>query len=384
MGKQKIRVAIITEDARPAGPQIRIIRVAKRIYNYNTNVSVVHPKNERKSIGDNFGDAEIDGHEIELTRPTMKTIPFIRYVLSFGLDVLRLIQVLKSIMPDIVHCNGPHQMKGLVAAKALGLPKVWHINDTKTTYLIKNAFALLKNTLTDGFIASSVKTIEEYDLMSTSKPITLVRPPVDTDEFNPQNIPPDKNIVESDELSVVTVCNITPIKNLEMFIKVAERINQRIKDISFYVVGPIYDSKNMYFRKVKKMSREAKADIVFSGYKEDVRPALKAADLFLCTSYHESGPLSVFEAMSMKVPVVSTDVGDLKDIVSQDDKACFLVDVDDVKSMSHYACKILTDTKLSIRCGEAARRIAIAQLSLDNAVERHRAAYDASIDSYYA
>jgi glycosyltransferase involved in cell wall biosynthesis len=382
MNKSKIRVAIVTEDARPAGPQIRITRVAKRIYNYNTNVSVVHPKNEHKSISNNLSNARIDRHEVEITRPTMKSLPFIRYVLSFSIDVFRLIRVLKSIKPDVVHCNGPHQIKGLIAAKALGLPKVWHINDTRTTYLVKNAFALLKNTLTDGFIASSNKTIEEYNLMSTGKPTTLIRPPVNTDEYNPQNISQDKNIVDSDGLSVVTVCNVTPIKNIEMFIRVAEAINQKIENITFYVVGPIYNSKNIYFRKVRKMSREARADIIFSGYREDVRPALKAADLFLCTSYHESGPLSVFEAMSMKIPVVSTDVGDLRDIISEDEKACFLVD--DVESMCHYACKILTDSKFSIRCGEAGRRVAIDQLSLENAAKRHRAAYETSIDSYYA
>ena len=39
---------------------------------------------------------------------------------------------------------------------------------------------------------------------------------------------------------------------------------------------------------------------------------LVASDLYICTSKFEASPVAVWEAMSVGLPVISTDVGDLK------------------------------------------------------------------------
>lgn len=386
MGKSVIKVATITEDSRPAGPQTRIMRVANRLSEYNVETAVILPKNNDQSIGDKLNNLDVDHVEVQMTRPTFKPRPLGNYLMYFAKDVKRLMNTLKSVSPDIVHANGPHQIKGLVAAKVLGIPKVWHINDTKTMLFIKTIFSFLKYFITDGIIASSINTIDEYSLETDAlgKPVTLIRPPVNVNTFDPCSISPDKQLLKRSSRNVVTVCNINPIKNIEMFIKVASKISRSLEDVSFYVVGPIYDTKYSYYKNLKRMAERSEADIVFCGYREDVRPVLKAADLFLCTSKHESGPLSVFEAMAMGVPVVSTDVGDLKSVVPRDSMACAVVDVEDVQSMASYACTFLEDRQLSTRSGLEGRRIVTEKLSLDSAVRRHRLAYEKSIAGYHS
>ena len=42
-----------------------------------------------------------------------------------------------------------------------------------------------------------------------------------------------------------------------------------------------------------------------------IRSLLNQSDIYVCSSNYESSPVSIWEAMSMELPIVSTDVGDL-------------------------------------------------------------------------
>ena len=62
------------------------------------------------------------------------------------------------------------------------------------------------------------------------------------------------------------------------------------------------------------------------GYtREEVNLLMNACDVLLVTSFFESGPLVVKEAMACNLPIVSTDVGDVKEVI-KDTKNCFIVE----------------------------------------------------------
>ncbi len=52
------------------------------------------------------------------------------------------------------------------------------------------------------------------------------------------------------------------------------------------------------------------------GYRQDVARLLAAADLFVLASRHEGAPFAVLEAFAMGVPVVVSDVGPLRELVT--------------------------------------------------------------------
>lgn len=57
--------------------------------------------------------------------------------------------------------------------------------------------------------------------------------------------------------------------------------------------------------------------IELDGYtKHEVSLLINASDLVLITSFNETGPLIAKEALACNVPVVSTDVGDVKDLIN--------------------------------------------------------------------
>lgn len=66
--------------------------------------------------------------------------------------------------------------------------------------------------------------------------------------------------------------------------------------------------------------------IELKGYsRKQVNLLINASKLILVTSYHETGPLIVKEALACNVPVVSTNVGDVEDIINNVEGS-FLVD----------------------------------------------------------
>jgi len=56
---------------------------------------------------------------------------------------------------------------------------------------------------------------------------------------------------------------------------------------------------------------------------EQVNVLVNAADLVLVTSFSETGPLIVKEAMACNIPIVSTDVGDAKEVIGKT-KGCYI------------------------------------------------------------
>ena len=66
--------------------------------------------------------------------------------------------------------------------------------------------------------------------------------------------------------------------------------------------------------------------VFFPGFQEDVRPFLATMDIFMMTSIIEGLPVALLEAMSMGLPVVSTPVGGIVEVVK--DGAGFLVTAD--------------------------------------------------------
>ena len=104
--------------------------------------------------------------------------------------------------------------------------------------------------------------------------------------------------------------------------------------------------------------------ITFAGHRDDT-PALYAGfDLFALTSDTEQMPLSVIEAMAAGLPVVSTDVGDVRAMLAPEN-AAFVGPRDD-GAVAAMLVSLLADPAARARIGAANR--AKAERDFDQAV----------------
>ena len=113
------------------------------------------------------------------------------------------------------------------------------------------------------------------------------------------------------------------------------------------------------------------AYVTFTGHRNDT-PALYAGfDIFALSSDTEQMPLSVIEAMASGLPVVSTDVGDVRAMVAAENDG-FVVALDDA-SMAGALTALLRDSALRNVLGAANLAKARRDFAEDAMFERYRA-----------
>ena len=77
--------------------------------------------------------------------------------------------------------------------------------------------------------------------------------------------------------------------------------------------------------------------------RSEVAKRMQACDALLVTALHESGPLTVKEALACDLPVVSVDVGDVAEIIA-DLEGCVLCADDDPETIAEALRRVLRST----------------------------------------
>ena len=93
--------------------------------------------------------------------------------------------------------------------------------------------------------------------------------------------------------------------------------------------------------------------IEFAGHRDDVAAMYRRFDVFALSSDTEQMPLSVIEAMASGLPVVSTDVGDIRAMVAEPNTR--FIAGHDAASLSANLARLLSDRQLRQELGAANR-----------------------------
>jgi len=373
-----MRVANVIEEGRLGGPQIRIISVANKLLG-KVETIVYLPKENSLDFRNQCDAAGISYQSIRLTRITKELRVLVRCLFFFPAEVFNLYRTLKKENIVVVHVSGGcWQFKGVLAGKLAGKKVIWHLNDTYSPKVIRCLFSFL-NHLADSFIYASVRTKEYYSpLISIKKKGFVIPAPVDIDKFFPnREYPEDASLIDSWSSKIVigVVANINPIKGLELFIEVAAELNKVSSNYHFVVVGPVYNSQKNYFSTLSSLcvSKRIK-NIEFVGGRSDVRAILKRFDIYVCSSVAESSPISVWEAMSMSKPIVSTDVGDVP-LYVKDNYNGFIVNNRDLKLMVDRISYLAINDDERIKLGANSRMVIEENLQVSVCAEKHLSAY---------
>jgi len=133
-------------------------------------------------------------------------------------------------------------------------------------------------------------------------------------------------------------------KDLPTFLKVAKKIKSHYPETIFVLVG---EGRTDEMEMLKRQCIEdgIESSVIFTGFRSDLKNIYSGLDLFLMTSTAEGLPNTVLEAMSMEVPVVSTSVDGVPEIMV-DGKTGFLCRIGDIDDLSEKVVALIKNKEL--------------------------------------
>jgi len=142
-------------------------------------------------------------------------------------------------------------------------------------------------------------------------------------------------------------------------LSILKRLLQKGIDAELMLVGGLDGKEGMpgWHAALKDPILNGKVHLV--GPREDAVELVAAMDLFLCTSIAEEAPIAPLEAMAQAIPAISTDVGNMEDLLPADR----LFTVGDVDGLSKAAERFARNPQWQVEAGAADRQKVTEQLA---------------------
>ena len=266
----------------------------------------------------------------------------------------KLYDVISKYEIDVLHVHYaiPHAYAAYMAKKILNengykIPIVTTLHGTDITLVGNHPF--YKPAVTFSINKSDIVTCVSKSLMEDTREffgiqrdIKVIPNFIDIDKYERKHNNCEKNVIsEGDEKIIVHISNFRPLKRIIDVIKIFEKINSEIRSKLIMVGdGPEKKKAKDYLRKNNLKNR-----VIFLGKTNEVDEILCSSDLFLLPSEKESFGLAALEAMALKVPVISTNIGGLSEL-NINGNSGYTSDIGDIDSMASNAKKILSDKSL--------------------------------------
>jgi glycosyltransferase involved in cell wall biosynthesis len=146
-------------------------------------------------------------------------------------------------------------------------------------------------------------------------------------------------------------------KGIDVLLRAAALVEEPFR-LEIYGDGPLRGE-------LEALARELGVSARFHGFIEDMREHMAGFDLFVLPTRGDNLPVAIIEAMALALPVVSTRVGGVPELVEEGSSG-LLVDPDDPSALADALSTLIRDPDRRRAFGMAAARKARAEL--DNAL----------------
>jgi len=347
----------------------KVLRIINRFniggptYNAAYLTKFLEPDFETLLVGGQKDETE-DSSEFILDNLGLKPllIDEMRREIGFKNDIKaykKIREVIGDYKPDIVHTHASKAgAVGRLAASKLNVPLIFHtfhghvfhsyFGKTKTT-IYKNIERYLAKKTTKII---AISDIQKQELATTHKicdPSKIVVIPLG---FDLNRFREDKEVkritfrnrwdIKEGELAIGIVGRLVPIKDHNMFIEAAKRIsNQTTKKVKFIIVGD-GELRSELEEKVKSLNL---TNVVFTSWIKNIDEVNAGLDLLCLTSKNEGTPVSLIEAQASGLPIVSTNVGGIENIVIKNENA-LLCESGDLELFVSHCLKLIENDYL--------------------------------------
>lgn len=370
-----MRVLNVVFEERIAGPTRRIVRVGKKLSEHGVDTVLCVPEGTGNAA-DYAQKSGVEVRRVEFERIPRPTDPkrVLRWAAFLPRDVLRFIRLFRRERADIVHINGAFFVPPGIAAKLLGIPVVWHLNDTVVPRAVAIAFGAFVRVVADKLVVAA-EAVAKYYKISGAK-YEVIYAPVDLRQFEGV-----ARVRGSGPLRVGLIANRLPTKGVEYFIEAAALIRKRREDTEFVLAGAPFPNHMEYYRRATEMISDLGLKPVLHdrGFVSSVEDVLNDLDILTLSSPStEASPTVVLEGMAAGLPVVATDVGGVREILlgELEHPAGVVVPLKSPEALAVAVLELLEEPEKAARMGENGRYLAEKYFSLERCTQRHLEVYN--------
>ena len=291
-----------------------------------------------------------------------------------------LVKEIKAFKPDLIHTHTAKAgFLGRVASIVSLHPSI--LVHTFHGHLLNGYFGRLKRTLVVivekvlGFFTDQLLAVGErvrQDLLQagigSKERFGLMPPGLILGVLPAQKESQEILGLSVGKLQCAFIGRVTQIKRPDRFLDVVAEIKRRRIEIEFLVAG---DGELLEACKERIAAEELPAKVL--GWQSNIEIVLAASDIVILTSDNEGTPLSLIQAGMAALPVVTTNVGSIPEVVI--DGVTGIVTNVDVMEIADALEKLAGDVGLSARMGSAAQEFTMANFGVNRLVHDHEELY---------
>ena len=304
-----------------------------------------------------------------------------------AIALYKLYRFIKKGKYDIVHTHSSKAgILGRIAAKLAGVRIIVHTPHSHVFYgyygrFVTQIFVWIERfaaRFTDRIISLTPLETKEHLQFRVGSPsqFTVVYSGVELKPFlnviiNKEQKRQELGLNESDKVCIF-VARLVPVKGHQYLISAMPKILESVPSAKLILVG---DGELRDTLEKQSSLLGVKKNVIFTGLRDDIPELLAISDLFVLSSINEGMGKVLVEAMAVRLPVVATNVGGVSAVVVEGETG-ILVPPKDPKALSDAIIRLLNDTDMSNRMGEAGRKRVDPDFGVEAMIEKIENIYE--------
>lgn len=204
--------------------------------------------------------------------------------------------------------------------------------------------------------------------------IFVNRPAVDTVFFSRQ-IPKQ----EARHIVILSVGRLIFQKGMITGVLALREVANQYPDVEWVIAGDGPDQEELAYA-IHQMGLIRQVQLAGRKSRDEMVALYSAADIYLLPSVSEGIANVVLEAMSMELPVVSTDAGGMCEVIQHGENG-LICPIDDYRGMAAQLLTLINDPSLRKRLGTAARKTILEGFHINRYIDVFEQEYLQSVNN---
>jgi PAS domain S-box-containing protein len=281
---------------------------------------------------------------------------------------VKVAQFAKTHRVRVIHTNSlKSDLYGALAGRLAHIPVVWHVRDhIDPSYLPTPAvfvFRFLARHL-PSYVVTNSESTREHLFLSNARPSAVVPSGLDLqqsvvpDGLGDEEMPKRQGDHKPHWVGPVRigiVGRLAPWKGQHVFLEAAAKLRTDGYDISCFLIGSPLFGEQAYEDELRRLASTdlLRSVVHFLGFRKDVSQVLQELDILVhaSTSPEPFGQV-VIEGMAEGLPVIATDGGGVREIIT-DGVNGLLVPMGDSDALAQALTRLIKDPDEAAQIGQA-------------------------------